>query len=239
MCEQLPKALEAAFASNRSTSTSDPLPLTVVPLSLDDLYLQHQGLVDVATLHPANKLLAGRGPAGTHEIALGLSTLASLATVNALNEAGEYGERVALPVFDKSLFSGQGDRSTQTIKVAGPVDIVLFEGWMLGFTALSPLTLSSIYSNASAHPAECREKNKQDYERTFFLDHGEEDLQAVNAFLAVGYGEMWGYLDAFVQLRPERMSYTWEWRLEVSVAYSLYPFLRCLTLNSNGSKSIR
>ncbi|CAI7811161.1 unnamed protein product, partial [Closterium sp. NIES-54] len=37
-----------------------------------------------------------------------------------------------------SAFSGRGDRSPEAgwAAVEGPVDVVLFEGWMLGFHAL-------------------------------------------------------------------------------------------------------
>ena len=50
------------------------------------------------------------------------------------------GEVMQLPRYDKAAHSGKGDRAPQTSwpQVTGPVDIVLFEGWMLGFTAKGP-----------------------------------------------------------------------------------------------------
>lgn len=50
------------------------------------------------------------------------------------------GESMQLPRYDKAAHSGAGDRAPQESwpSVAGPVDIVLFEGWMLGFTAKGP-----------------------------------------------------------------------------------------------------
>lgn len=50
-----------------------------------------------------------------------------------------------VPQYDKSLHSGRGDRAPfgRWLTTTGPVDVVILEGWMLGFTPLSlPLSLS-------------------------------------------------------------------------------------------------
>jgi len=41
-----------------------------------------------------------------------------------------------VPRYDKSAFGGAGDRAPEDTwpAVAGPLDVVLFEGWMLGFS---------------------------------------------------------------------------------------------------------
>ncbi len=43
---------------------------------------------------------------------------------------------MAVPRYDKSCHGGRGDRAPESAwpVVKGPLDIVLFEGWMLGFT---------------------------------------------------------------------------------------------------------
>ena len=43
-----------------------------------------------------------------------------------------------VPRYNKSAFSGAGDTADRATwpSVVGPLDIILFEGWMLGFTAL-------------------------------------------------------------------------------------------------------
>lgn len=95
--------------------------LRVAELSLDDIYLTRDERHELAqTVHP---LLATRGVPGTHDIELGLATL------NALREARD-GDVVVLPRFDKS----RDDRRPrkQWDAVAGPVDIVVLEGWCLG-----------------------------------------------------------------------------------------------------------
>lgn len=87
-------------------------------LSLDDLYLTRAERQRLArTVHP---LFATRGVPGTHDVALGLAVLDSLARGNA----------TALPRFDKSADDRapreQWDRAPEGTRV------VLFEGWCVG-----------------------------------------------------------------------------------------------------------
>jgi D-glycerate 3-kinase len=92
--------------------------LRVATLSLDDLYLPRSDREALARdVHP---LLRTRGVPGTHDVALGLAALDSLA------DAGE----TALPRFDKAT-DDRAPRPTWPV-VAGPVDVVLFEGWCVG-----------------------------------------------------------------------------------------------------------
>ena len=99
-----------------------------VALSLDDLYLTRAERDDLArTIHP---LFATRGPPGTHDVELGLATLAAL----------DRGEPVALPRFDKAI----DDRvSTGPIHHAPPeCRLVIFEGWCVGAIAQGQAALS-------------------------------------------------------------------------------------------------
>lgn len=45
---------------------------------------------------------------------------------------------IEVPIFKKSLHNGQGDRLPieQWKKIQGPLDLVLVEGWMLGFQSV-------------------------------------------------------------------------------------------------------
>jgi D-glycerate 3-kinase len=97
-----------------------------VGLSVDDVYRRGEGLDAVAAAHPHNPLLSARGFPGTHDVELGARVIDALA-------AGRGPVRV--PVFDKALRGGRGDRLPEARwrRVEGPVDVVLWEGWMLGF----------------------------------------------------------------------------------------------------------
>ena len=84
-------------------------------LSIDDFYLTKAERERLAVdVHP---LFGTRGPPGTHAIRLLLETLAALMR----------GGDVAVPRFDK----GVDDRAGEMI-VAGPVDVVVLEGWCVG-----------------------------------------------------------------------------------------------------------
>ena len=121
--------------------SKEPSPLRVVVLSIDDLYLPHQGLVAVAQANLDNPLLKGRGQPGTHEIQLGVDLL------HALHEGVA---EVKLPSFDKSLFNGEGDRlpmdDSRIVVVKPPVvDVVIIEGWFVGFRPIPAHELDMIW----------------------------------------------------------------------------------------------
>lgn len=100
----------------------------IVQMSIDDFYLTHQEQKEFSERFADNKLLQGRGLPGTHDIPL-LSKC-----VNALITGQE--SKLTLPLYDKSKFNGEGDRCAEGREVDLPVDIVIFEGWFLGFSPL-------------------------------------------------------------------------------------------------------
>lgn len=186
--------------------------LRLASLSLDDIYSTHGDLVELASLHPTNRLVQGRGQPGTHDLELGASCLEALRRAN---EPESQGNKIQLPIFDKSRYGGEGDRIEETVVAEGPIDVVIFEGWAAGFGALSPKELSKRYQEAKTDPQHFASFHL-DYPEPFFLEHREEDLAFINKELR-GYDDtLWKYLDCFVQLKPVKMSYVWEWRLQVS-----------------------
>jgi len=142
--------------------------LTAVTLALDDLYLTRaarQGLA--ANIHP---LFATRGVPGTHDVALGNAVLDRLLA----------GQSAELPIFDKA----RDDRVAETRRVAGPVDVVLFEGWCVG---------------ARPQPAAALTEPVNGLER-------DEDAtgawrRAVNRRLLTDYAGLFGRLDMLVMLK--------------------------------------
>ena len=84
--------------------------------------------------NPDNFLLGVRGNALTHDLRLGQETLAALKTLGRGSN-----EEVKVPRYDKSANEGKGDRAgeDQWPIIKAPVDVVLFEGWMLGFSPVS------------------------------------------------------------------------------------------------------
>lgn len=100
----------------------------VVQMSIDDFYLTHEDQKEFSDKFADNKLLQGRGLPGTHDIPL-LSKC-----INALISGAD--SKVILPQYDKSKFNGEGDRCAKGKEVTLPLDIVVLEGWFLGFSPI-------------------------------------------------------------------------------------------------------
>lgn len=51
-----------------------------------------------------------------------------------------------VPRYNKAAFNGKGDRADKSTwpEVMGPLDVILFEGWMLGFKSIGAEAASSI-----------------------------------------------------------------------------------------------
>jgi len=129
-------ALLAAFAEQG---------LRAVSISIDDFYLTRAEQLALAAAHPGDRLLEHRGYPGTHDLELGTRTLSAL----------REGRAVDLPRYDKSAHGGRGDRSPVVERVVGPVDLVLFDGWMLGFepAASVPAELRLVNEKLGAYQA--------------------------------------------------------------------------------------
>ncbi|KAK9915446.1 hypothetical protein WJX75_009273 [Coccomyxa subellipsoidea] len=98
-------------------------------VSIDDFYLTFADQLQLGKVHAKNRLLQVRGNAGTHDLQLGTDTL------KALKSCTSKDSQVAVPRYDKSQNGGRGDRADPSTwpNVQGPLDVILFEGWMLGF----------------------------------------------------------------------------------------------------------
>lgn len=102
--------------------------MRAVAVSIDDFYLTRDEQRALAERNAENPYLAVRGYPGTHDVSLGSETLARL--------TARTGEDVTIPRYDKTAFEGLGDRAAagDFTVVRGPLDVVVLEGWMLGFT---------------------------------------------------------------------------------------------------------
>ena len=145
-----------------------PLSLRVVSFSIDDIYLTHDELLALGQKNPGNKLLQHRGLPGTHDVVLGIETLESLLGAKS----------TPVPTYDKSKFDGHGDRvpSSEWVIAQPPFDIILFEGWCLGFQAISRVDVAS---------KQAAEKYPGTLSR-----HALEDLQFINEKLK-WYSPLW------------------------------------------------
>lgn len=121
--------LSAPQGSGKSTLTALLVALLerggarAVALSIDDFYLPRDAQIRLAAAHPGDPYLQHRGYPGTHDLELGARTLAAL----------RRGEAVELPRYDKTVHGGRGDRRALGEPAPPKLDLVLLEGWMLGF----------------------------------------------------------------------------------------------------------
>mmetsp|Transcript_4507 Transcript_4507/g.13348 ORF Transcript_4507/g.13348 Transcript_4507/m.13348 type:complete len:408 (-) Transcript_4507:120-1343(-) len=159
--------------------------LTCVSMSLDDFYLTRREQVALAESHSENELLQVRGNAGTHDVDLAMSLIESV-------KSGTRTE-IKVPCYDKTAFEGKGDRHEESkwrTYDASKVDVVLYEGWMQGFTSVGDDSkLGEVHSGIP-------EVNK-------YLDR---------------YAEMWSLMDIWLIIQVKQLDCIYSWRLQAEKA---------------------
>ncbi len=133
---QAPQGAGKTTIGTRVLAALPDLGLRATSVSIDDFYLKRTEQLALAAAHPGNPYLEHRGYPGTHDVGLGDRTLAALRGVIA-------GRATRVPVYDKSQHGGRGDRAPESDwrEVAGPIDLVIVEGWMLGFEPVADARL--------------------------------------------------------------------------------------------------
>jgi D-glycerate 3-kinase len=147
--------------------------------SLDDLYLPY---ADRQRLQQQDPRLDRRGPPGTHDVAMGCAILTQL----------KAGQSSNIPRFDKSAYSGAGDRAG--FETIAPVDFVLFEGWFVGVRPIAP----AIFQQSSLP-----DPIRTDADRQFAGDMN----QALSNYLP-----LWEKLDRLVVLNLQDYRWSKQWR---------------------------
>ncbi|KPQ35883.1 MAG: D-glycerate 3-kinase [Phormidesmis priestleyi Ana] len=155
-----------------------------VALSIDDLYLTY---AERQQLRQEDPRLIWRGPPGTHDVNLGLTTLAQLKT-------SSIEDKVSVPQFDKSLIGGQGDRTQPKICLAPT--IVLFEGWLV---SMRPLADEYFTDDRVQLPSPI----DTPADRAFARDSNRR-LQK--------YLPLWQFLDSLLVLQPQDHRLSLQWR---------------------------
>lgn len=152
-------------------------------LSLDDLYRTHAERQQLAReVHP---LFATRGVPGTHDVALGVATLAAITR----------GEAVPLPRFDKAI----DDRAPQATWPAAPVpcSLIIFEGWCVGARPQGEEALAAPINRLEA---------EEDADGIW--------RRHVNAVLAADYPALFDRLDMLVLMMPPDWPTVLRWRTQ-------------------------
>ncbi len=165
---------------------SDEYDLAVVVLSIDDIYRTRRERELLArTVHP---LLATRGVPGTHDVDLGLQTIAQLKSLGP-------GSAIRIPRFDKS--SDDRFPENEWPLVTGPVDLVIFEGWCVASAACD---LEELEKPINALE---RDEDADAVWRTY-----------VNEKLHKEYRTLFDTLDALLFLKAPDFDSVYQWRLQ-------------------------
>ena len=160
--------------------------LSVVALSLDDLYLSRAARAVLARdVHP---LLATRGVPGTHDVARGLALIDSLAGADAATVT-------CLPRFDKA--TDEPLAAGAEARVVGRPDVLVFEGWCVGARPQQASALAEPVNELE------RVEDAQGRWRGF-----------VNEQLDGPYRRLFARIDRLVLLRAPRFECVVAWRQE-------------------------
>ncbi|KAH6562002.1 hypothetical protein BASA50_004738 [Batrachochytrium salamandrivorans] len=191
--------------------------IRAVALSADDLYLPYTEQMHLASLNKTNPLLQYRGLPGTHSISLGHHILSGL---SAHNNNPIYSP-IHIPIYNKALKGGRGDRLPQSdwTAVTGHVDVVLFEGWFLGFKPCSPEQVSSIWCSCpQSIPCPSERDNHDPLPSSRIINNNNnyscQNIDQIMAFLS-DYEQQWyPHIDVFVHLAISDLSFIYDWRWE-------------------------
>lgn len=155
-------------------------------LSIDDFYLTAEGQAKLREANQGNALLEFRGNAGSHDLQLSVETL------TAISKLTKEGNKMKLPRYDKSAYNGRGDRADPSTwpEIEGPLTVVLYEGWMLGFKPLPVKVVKAV----------------------------DPQLETVNKNLEA-YFDAWDkFIKAWIVIKIKDLSCVYEWRLQAEIA---------------------
>ncbi|TDZ28518.1 putative kinase mug58 [Colletotrichum spinosum] len=184
-------------------------------LSLDDLYHDHDQLVALRESNPGNGLLRSRGQPGTHDEVLAKRFF------DEVTRGSESSEPIPWPAFDKSLFSGEGGRVPATewdsVPRSPPLEVLIFEGWCLGFQPLSPEAVEQKWKRATElETSKGARSEENQLSTTTLASHRLEHLLLINTNLGrycESFMGPWRF-DAFLHLSTDQLVNVYHWRLD-------------------------
>ena len=150
----------------------------IAVISIDDFYLPSDEMELAIKNNPWN---VSRGFPGSHSVELMYEKLLNWKTTGELN----------VPVFDKSLRNGLGDRSHW--RLDNP-DLLIFEGWFLGIEPISINVDDQIINSVELSPLESSYRLKIQNNLIQYLD-------------------VWNLIDNIWHLKPLKFEYLNKWKL--------------------------
>ena len=174
-------------------------------MSLDDFYLTRSDQIKLSIDYDKNPLFKFRGNAGSHDLPLLMNTMQKFVNIYDTNI-------IKVPRYNKLLHDGLGDRDIESnwevISDPSDIDVVLFEGWMLGFQAIDDEEIQQI-ENTSRDSLVSPPLYPQPVNMT--------GISQVNQKLKA-YKALHELFDGWLVLAPEDISYVFQWRLDAERA---------------------
>jgi D-glycerate 3-kinase len=175
--------------------------LHTTTVSLDDFYKTRDELIAQRDKNQDNKLYRTRGQPGTHDEQLARKFFKDLKDYRGDGE-------LKIPRFDKSKFKGEGDRAPEsdwtTIRIKP--DVVVFEGWCVGFQPVPQASIEEIHSLAIAGKLTVNTPAKHQLQHLFEVN---ENLKRYcDAFMGPQY------FDFFIHIDTDDLRNVYTWRLQ-------------------------
>jgi D-glycerate 3-kinase len=175
--------------------------LYTITVSLDDVYKTHDDLIAQRDHDSSNKLYRTRGQPGTHEEQLATSFFEELRFYKGEGE-------LRIPSFDKSKFNGEGDRAPISAwpTISRKPDVVVFEGWCVGFQPLSASAIEQKHSLALA--GELPINTPAQHQLKHLMEINDNLRRYCNAFMGPQH------FDFFIHLDTTDLRNVYTWRLQ-------------------------
>ncbi|EUC29173.1 hypothetical protein COCCADRAFT_29709 [Bipolaris zeicola 26-R-13] len=195
---------KSTWASTLVKLLSEDHGLYSITVSLDDFYKTHTELLERRNQDPANKLYRTRGQPGTHDEALAQSFFQELKNWSATDG----NKHLAIPSFDKSRFNGEGDRAPEHSwpRITRKPAVVIFEGWCLGFTPVSPSFIQQ------KHALALQDKLAVNTPAQHQVSHLLEVNECLKRYCDTFMGP--SHFHYFVHIDTEDLGNVYKWRLE-------------------------
>ncbi|KAF4980671.1 hypothetical protein FZEAL_3339 [Fusarium zealandicum] len=190
-------------------------------MSLDDLYHDHEELVAIRTANPDNGLLQTRGQPGTHDEALAKAFFSQVRG-SSPEQARQGTGKVSIkwPAYDKSLHGGLGGRvpveDWEQVSLDQGLDVLIFEGWCLGFKPLTRDEVTQKWKQARASAGTATEESNDLLSVDTLASHDLGHLLLINENLQRYCEAFTGpqHFDGFLHLSTGKLVHVYEWRLD-------------------------
>jgi D-glycerate 3-kinase len=171
--------------------------LCTVAISLDDFYKTHDDLIAQQVRNPENHLYRMRGQPGTHDEKLAQQVF---------RDMREYESPLRIPSFNKSKFNGEGDRApwSEWQTLTSKPDVIVFEGWCVGFRPLDSSEVQHKLAQALEHPISILSK----YQLKHLVEVNENLKSYCNAFMGPQH------FDLMIHIDTDDLRNVYKWRLQ-------------------------